>query len=260
MISNNRYNKPSRKKTQKIRNPACKEASRKALPSANGSGESSGLSKHQIQWIIEQRSQIQSGAGASAQPDENGLQIYCDSSVQSRSPGPTSFGIATYDQGQLSGLYYGGFSTEGTCDTGELDAIFFALELSKQRLLSSDRPSLITIWSNNQYAIKAISKCTSSLMVNTPYNSKKHQDRVYQCAEKLLEVLKICPTVSIVHLSKAECRAGNVIAEALADHGREHENRVVLTLPIYEYIRFGRRDSRIAVAIGELEARQWRGE
>ena len=184
------------------------------------------------------------------------LVLYCDSSNASRSQGPTGCGIAIYQDVEKIELYYGGFCESGTCNSGELDAIYHALSFVESKLNSEVNFTQISVLSNNEYAIKAIKKCADALTLDIPFRSRKNEKRILRCAEKFLEIHERFLDVSIVHLPKKQQKEGNILANVLAKQALKNKTKNMLTLQPYEHYQIEKMDQRVAMVLTEIELGQ----
>ncbi|MDP7593842.1 MAG: ribonuclease H family protein [Litorilituus sp.] len=82
------------------------------------------------------------------------VQIYCDGAC-SPNPGKSGTGLALYQQGKVTALYYGLYNANGTNNTAELNGMLMALKLAKKQLQQS---SQVEILSDSKYSIDCITK------------------------------------------------------------------------------------------------------
>ena len=82
------------------------------------------------------------------------VQIYCDGAC-SPNPGKSGTGLALYQQGKVTALYYGLYNKNGTNNTAELNGMLMAFKLAQKQL---QQVSKVQILSDSKYSIDAITK------------------------------------------------------------------------------------------------------
>jgi len=82
------------------------------------------------------------------------IQIYCDGAC-SPNPGKSGTGLAVYQQGKISALYYGLYQANGTNNTAELNGLLYSFKLAKKYLESVEQ---VQVLSDSKYSIDCITK------------------------------------------------------------------------------------------------------
>jgi len=82
------------------------------------------------------------------------IQIYCDGAC-SPNPGKSGTGLAVYQQGKISALYYGLYQANGTNNTAELNGLLYAFKLAKKYLSKVEK---VQVLSDSKYSIDCITK------------------------------------------------------------------------------------------------------
>ena len=82
------------------------------------------------------------------------VQIYCDGAC-SPNPGKSGTGLAVYQQGKISALYYGLYQANGTNNTAELNGLLYAFKLAKKCLSKVEK---VQVLSDSKYSIDCITK------------------------------------------------------------------------------------------------------
>jgi len=82
------------------------------------------------------------------------IQIYCDGAC-SPNPGKSGTGLAVYQQGKISVLYYGLYQANGTNNTAELNGLLYSFKLAKKYL---DKAEQVQVLSDSKYSIDCITK------------------------------------------------------------------------------------------------------
>lgn len=86
--------------------------------------------------------------------DNAEIQIYCDGAC-SPNPGKSGTGLAVYQHGKISALYYGLYQANGTNNTAELNGLLYAFKLAKQYLSTVEK---VQVLSDSKYSIDCITK------------------------------------------------------------------------------------------------------
>jgi len=82
------------------------------------------------------------------------IQIYCDGAC-SPNPGKSGTGLALYQQGKVTSLYYGLYQPNGTNNTAELNGLLYSFKLAKKYLPNVEQ---VQILSDSKYSIDCITK------------------------------------------------------------------------------------------------------
>ncbi|OUR62842.1 ribonuclease HI [Colwellia sp. 39_35_sub15_T18] len=82
------------------------------------------------------------------------IQIYCDGAC-SPNPGKSGTGLALYQQGKVSALYYGLYNPNGTNNTAELNGMLMSFKLAQKQLQTVSK---VQILSDSKYSIDSITK------------------------------------------------------------------------------------------------------
>jgi len=86
------------------------------------------------------------------------VQIYCDGAC-SPNPGKSGTGLALYQQGKVTALFYGLYNANGTNNTAELNGLLMAFKLAQKQLQQTSR---VQILSDSKYSIDCITKWAKS--------------------------------------------------------------------------------------------------
>ncbi len=87
------------------------------------------------------------------------IEIYCDGAC-SPNPGKSGTGIAVYQLGKVTSLYYGLYLPNGTNNTAELSGLLSAFQIA-QHFIEKDSEQSICILSDSKYSIDSITKWAS---------------------------------------------------------------------------------------------------
>ena len=81
-------------------------------------------------------------------------QIYCDGAC-SPNPGKSGTGLALYQQGKVTALYYGVYDAHGTNNTAELNGMLMSFKLAQKLLQTTEK---VQVLSDSKYSIDCITK------------------------------------------------------------------------------------------------------
>lgn len=88
------------------------------------------------------------------------VEIYCDGAC-SPNPGKSGTGLAVYEQGKVTSLYYGLYQANGTNNTAELNGMLSAFQIAQhfiEKGQAAGETKSICILSDSKYSIDAITK------------------------------------------------------------------------------------------------------
>ncbi|WP_371373655.1 ribonuclease H family protein [Thalassotalea aquiviva] len=145
------------------------------------------------------------------------LKIYSDGAC-SPNPGKSGTGLAIYQQGKLSELWYGLYNPEGTNNTAELNGFLCALRYAKA---SMEQHQSIEILTDSRYAIDCITKWAKGWKAKGWTRGKGEEI-------KNLEVIKQCFSLYqdhknkliITHVRGHANIEGNELADRMAVYAR----------------------------------------
>ena len=81
---------------------------------------------------------------SSNQSQSADIQIYCDGAC-SPNPGKSGTGLALYQQGKVTALYYGLYNANGTNNTAELNGMLMSFKLAQKQLQHTDKVQCVVI-------------------------------------------------------------------------------------------------------------------
>jgi ribonuclease HI len=178
-----------------------------------------GINEEQTQQLIIENYQLLKSFRAKPTPQstdskaqEGDIEIYCDGACMPN-PGKAGSGVAVYGNAPLPDLYYGQYNPNGTNNTAELNALLFALELSKENIQKGYKA---TIFADSKYSIDCI--------ITWAYGWKKKGWTKKGGEIKNLEVIKeahnlyeeIKNDVEIKHVKGHAGHEGNELADRMA--------------------------------------------
>jgi len=148
------------------------------------------------------------------------IQIYSDGAC-SPNPGKSGTGIAIYEKGQLSGLWYGLYQANGTNNTAELNGLLEALKLAQHYLNNYPK---VQVLSDSKYSIDCITKWASGWKKKgwKKANGEAIKNpELIQAAFALYESLKT--KIIISHVKGHANIEGNELADRMAVHARKQQ-------------------------------------
>ena len=129
-------------------------------------------------------------------------------------PGEAGSGVAVYEQGILSELWYGCYESLGTNNTAELNALYKALEIAEKMLGSSRR---IQILSDSSYSLNAITKWSAGWEKNG-WTRKGNQVLANKALISSMYSLykRLATDVDLTHVKGHSGVEGNELADRLS--------------------------------------------
>lgn len=141
------------------------------------------------------------------------IQIYCDGAC-SPNPGKSGTGLALYQQGKVTSLYYGLYQANGTNNTAELNGLLYAFKLAKKYLTSVDQ---VQILSDSKYSIDCITKWAKGWQAKSWTRGKgeeiKNLSLIQECFTLYQEIKK---QVIISHVKGHANIEGNELSDRMA--------------------------------------------
>jgi len=162
-----------------------------------------------------------SKTAASTQPPQSAeTQIYCDGAC-SPNPGKSGTGLALYQQGKVTALYYGLYNANGTNNTAELNGMLMSFKLA-QKLLAN--VAKVQILSDSKYSIDCITKWAKGWQAKGWTRGKgeevKNVELVKECFS-LYQTLK--SQLIISHVKGHAGHEGNELADRMAVLARSQQ-------------------------------------
>ena len=144
------------------------------------------------------------------------VEIYCDGAC-SPNPGKSGTGIAVYESGKVTSLYYGLYQANGTNNTAELNGLLSSFQLA-EHFIKKDSEQSICILSDSKYSIDCITKWAKGWQAKGWTRGKGEEI-------KNLEVIKQC--FSLYQTSKAQLIISHVKGHANIE-GNELSDRMAV--------------------------------
>ena len=141
------------------------------------------------------------------------IQIYCDGAC-SPNPGKSGTGIALYQHGKVTALYYGLYQPNGTNNTAELNGLLYAFKLAKGHLANVEQ---VQILSDSKYSIDCITKWAKGWQAKGWTRGKgeeiKNLDIIKECFTLYQEIKK---QLIISHVKGHANIEGNELSDRMA--------------------------------------------
>ncbi len=159
-------------------------------------------------------------APAAAQGESADIQIYCDGAC-SPNPGKSGTGLALYQQGKPTALYYGLYNAKGTNNTAELNGMLMSFKLAQKQLKTASK---VQILSDSKYSIDCITKWAKGWQAKGWTRGKgeeiKNVEQVKECFA-IYQVLK--SQLIISHVRAHADIEGNELADRMAVLARKEQ-------------------------------------
>ena len=129
-------------------------------------------------------------------------------------PGEAGSGVAVYEQGLLSELWYGCYEPLGTNNTAELNALYMALQIAEKMLSPGRR---IQILSDSSYSVNAMTKWSIGWEKNG-WTRKGNQELVNKelIASMFSLYKRLAGNVVLAHVKGHSGVEGNELADRLS--------------------------------------------
>ena len=161
-----------------------------------------------------------SAKSASISPNaKSDIEIYCDGAC-SPNPGKSGTGLAVYEQGKVTSLYYGLYLPNGTNNTAELSGLLSSFQIAQHFIdkgQTAGNEQSICILSDSKYSIDAITKWAKGWQAKGWTRGKgeevKNLALVQQC---YAHYKKIQSKITIRHVKGHANIEGNELADRMA--------------------------------------------
>ncbi|HCM48782.1 MAG TPA: ribonuclease HI [Colwellia sp.] len=158
------------------------------------------------------------------------VEIYCDGAC-SPNPGKSGTGLAVYEQGKVTSLYYGLYLPNGTNNTAELSGLLSAFQIA-QHFIDKNSEQSICILSDSKYSIDSITKWASGWQKKGWTRGKGEEIKNLALIQQCYALYKTMHTKITVRHVKAHANIeGNELADRMAVLARkkQQENMIRYT-------------------------------
>lgn len=143
------------------------------------------------------------------------VEIYCDGAC-SPNPGKSGTGIAVYELGKVTSLYYGLYAANGTNNTAELNGLLSSFQLA-QHFIEKDNQQSICILSDSKYSIDAITKWAKGWQAKGWTRGKGEEIKNLALIQQCYATYKAIQTkITIRHVKGHANIEGNELADRMA--------------------------------------------
>lgn len=153
------------------------------------------------------------------------IQIYCDGAC-SPNPGKSGTGLAVYQQGKISVLYYGLYQANGTNNTAELNGLLYSFKLAKKYL---DKVEQVQVLSDSKYSIDCITKWATGWQKKGWTRGKgeeiKNVNLIKECFSLYQEIKK---KLVITHVKGHANIEGNELSDRMAVLARKQQQESLI--------------------------------
>ena len=171
------------------------------------------------------RSTAKSSSASATKISPNGpsdVQIYCDGAC-SPNPGKSGTGIAVYESGKVTSLYYGLYQANGTNNTAELNGLLSSFQLA-EHFIKKDSEQSICILSDSKYSIDCITKWAKGWQAKGWTRGKGEEIKNLSLVQQCYALYKtIQSKITIRHVKGHANIEGNELADRMAVLARKQQ-------------------------------------
>jgi len=150
------------------------------------------------------------------------VEIYCDGAC-SPNPGKSGTGIAVYELGKVTSLYYGLYEKNGTNNTAELNGLLSSFQLAEHFIKKNNEQS-ICILSDSKYSIDCITKWAKGWQAKGWTRGKGEEIKNLALVQQCYALYKIIHTkITIRHVKGHANIEGNELADRMAVLARKQQ-------------------------------------
>ncbi|TMM42671.1 ribonuclease H family protein [Colwellia ponticola] len=155
------------------------------------------------------------------------IEIYCDGAC-SPNPGKSGTGLAVYEQGKVTSLYYGLHLANGTNNTAELNGLLSAFQLA-QHFIDKNSEQSISILSDSRYSIDAITKWAKGWQAKGWTRGKGEEIKNLALIQQCYALYKTMHTkIAIRHVKGHANIEGNELADRMAVLARQQQQKSMI--------------------------------
>ncbi|WP_057831869.1 ribonuclease H family protein [Colwellia sp. TT2012] len=155
------------------------------------------------------------------------VEIYCDGAC-SPNPGKSGTGIAVYEQGKVTSLYYGLYEKNGTNNTAELNGLLSSFQLA-QHFIDKDKEQSICILSDSKYSIDCITKWAKGWQAKGWTRGKGEEVKNLALVQQCYALYKTMHTkITIRHVKAHANIEGNELADRMAVLARKQHQETMI--------------------------------
>lgn len=150
------------------------------------------------------------------------VEIYCDGAC-SPNPGKSGTGLAVYERGKVTSLYYGLYLPNGTNNTAELSGLLSAFQIA-QHFIDKNSEQSICILSDSKYSIDSITKWAKGWQAKGWTRGKGEEIKNLALIQQCYALYKTMHTkITIRHVKGHANIEGNELADRMAVLARKQQ-------------------------------------
>jgi len=159
------------------------------------------------------------------------IEIYCDGAC-SPNPGKSGTGLAVYELGKVTSLYYGLYLPNGTNNTAELSGLLSAFQIA-QHFIAKDTEQgseqSICILSDSKYSIDSITKWAKGWQAKGWTRGKGEEIKNLELIKQCYSVYKtINSKITVRHVKGHANIEGNELADRMAVLARKKQQEAMI--------------------------------
>ncbi len=153
------------------------------------------------------------------------IQIYCDGAC-SPNPGKSGTGLALYQQGKVSALYYGLYNANGTNNTAELNGMLMSFKLAQKKLQTTSK---VQILSDSKYSIDCITKWARGWQAKGWTRGKGEEIKNVELIKECFALYQALKSQLIISHVKGHANIeGNELADRMAVLARKQQQETLV--------------------------------
>ncbi len=143
------------------------------------------------------------------------IEIYCDGAC-SPNPGKSGTGLAVYELGKVTSLYYGLYQKNGTNNTAELNGLLSSFQIA-QHFIEKNSEMSICILSDSKYSIDCITKWAKGWQAKGWTRGKGEEIKNLALVQQCYALYKTIHTkITIRHVKGHANIEGNELSDRMA--------------------------------------------
>ena len=155
------------------------------------------------------------------------IEIYCDGAC-SPNPGKSGTGIAVYELGKVTSLYYGLYEKNGTNNTAELNGLLSSFQIA-QHFIEKNNEQTICILSDSKYSIDCVTKWAKGWQAKGWTRGKGEEVKNLALVQQCYALYKtIQSKITIRHVKGHANIEGNELADRMAVMARKQKQESMI--------------------------------
>jgi ribonuclease HI len=159
------------------------------------------------------------------------IEIYCDGAC-SPNPGKSGTGLAVYELGKVTSLYYGLYLPNGTNNTAELSGLLSAFQIAQHfidKSIDKGNEQSICILSDSKYSIDSITKWAKGWQAKGWTRGKGEEIKNLALIQQCYALYKTINTkITVRHVKGHANIEGNELADRMAVLARKQQQESMI--------------------------------